>query len=61
MIPSALSKKWKLSTAGQKLHPRQLNGLDFVGFPISQLRVLPQFVWRNYPELGTFGRDSRDF
>ncbi len=23
--------------------------------------VLPQFVWRNYPELGTFGRDSRDF
>ena len=28
---------------------------------ISQSAVLPQFVWRNYPELGTFGRDSRDF
>ena len=28
---------------------------------ISHFLVLPQFVWRNYPELGTFGRDSRDF
>lgn len=23
--------------------------------------VLPQFVWRNYPEPVTFRRDSRDF
>ena len=28
---------------------------------ISRIGVLPQFVWRNYPELGTFSRDSRDF
>jgi len=47
-------------------HPGFRVGMGMQAGPFPRCRValnwvLPQFVWRNYPELGTFGRDSRDF